>query len=90
MEIKKGSYRLAILIGSIVIKIPRPYLFRDMIWGSFKKLFVKIGQNIDEYNGWLSLQESYLVKTYFTFFGLINIQKRANGNHISREEVEEI
>lgn len=70
MKISRGTTRITILTGNLAFKIP--ILNRSL------KHFAKgwLG-NIDERNLWRETKHKKLCPIYFSFFGLVNIMKRA-------------
>lgn len=106
LEIKKGTWRIAILIPklNIAIKLPRIYLktaykmalsrikykgFSRLMWKEIfefgvyspetilARLFKGIAENFGEFVFYLSTRHVFLLPTYFSVFGLINVQKLA-------------
>lgn len=67
--IKKGTTRMALLIGSFAFKFP--IVTRDL------KHFVKGWlYNIDERNRWRKLRDRRLCPVYISVFGIINVMPR--------------
>ncbi len=78
MEIKKGNDRIVILIGIFAIKFPN---ILDAMKNQHKRpvwrgILRKIWKNWQEFIFYQKHRHPFCVPTYFSFFGLFNIQRR--------------
>ena len=93
MQIKKGSYRIAIIIGSLVFKIPNPiflkFAIRDRKISDLKRFRAGIIMNYREWFVWKKTKADFLAKTYFSL-GIINIQKFERGFYPQKAEIKAI
>ncbi len=109
MFIKKGNYRIVIVIGSLVIKLPRirlksgikclmheikhgrclKYYRNDVLYYTCSKtnFFGGVISNWQEYRFYQSTKLPILMPTYFSFFGLFNIQKRGQILESNRKDI---
>ncbi|NCN07718.1 hypothetical protein GW933_03415 [Candidatus Falkowbacteria bacterium] len=109
MVIKKGNYRIVIVIGSLVIKLPRvrlksaiqclifeikhglisKYYSNAILYAPSSKtnLFGGIISNWQEYQFYHQTKLPILMPTYFSFFGLFNIQKRGKLLDVNRKDL---
>ncbi len=105
MKIGIGTHRVIILIGHLAIKFPRflrPFsLLEYMVKCKFTALRYDvpftlsifrqgIEENWHEYKCWKELKADFLMPTYITVLGLINIQKRSFGQPITLNESTQI
>ena len=69
MQIKRGSYRIVVLVGPLAFKLPLP----SGSWkGRLHSFLQGWQQNITE-RMYSKLKEPYLCPVYFSFFGLVNV-----------------
>ncbi|MDO8492951.1 MAG: hypothetical protein Q7S19_00145 [bacterium] len=88
MEIHYGSFRAAILIGPLVIKIPnmQKILYKCRNFKTVRDLvFAAMQQNWSEYKCWLANKAGYLATVYFSL-GLFSIVRRNYGVEPDKEE----
>jgi len=61
-----------------------------MVWINYKVPFwtfwFGIKENWDEYQVWKATRADFLVPTFFTMAGIVNIQQRSVGEYLTREE----
>ena len=85
MYIAKGTTRIALVFDNFVIKLSRllhflrlamDQLYKFRIRGSFRKMFIPIRDNLSEFVFYRRTCHVFCAKTYFSFFGLFNIQER--------------
>lgn len=80
---KDGKTRIVFIFEKIVIKIPRLFKNSNKVkkedYNNFKKtigLFGNMIINFNEFIFYLLFRPNFCLPTYFSFFGLFNIQKR--------------
>jgi len=104
MEIKRGSTRMAVIVGNYVIKFPRLYyLFRNIreaikykvplkiqIGGGIFTIIEAIHQNKTEHRFWRRHKAPFVAPTAFCFFGIVNIMYLIRGRDIEWNELKKI
>ncbi|MCU0679191.1 MAG: hypothetical protein MUC28_01950 [Planctomycetes bacterium] len=92
MEIKRGKKRFVVIVGNCVFKYPTllsPKYIKH--WTrrpiqTFKDLLLEIGHNWSEFTFCLKNKTPFLLRTYFSFFGIFNIQIQKFGESIEMRE----
>ena len=112
MIIKHGTYRMALIFDSFVIKIAKVHALLAIIkliswakkgrlrqnfslsFGSFngpREWLVKgILENWHEFSFCIFEDNRFIMPTYFSFFGLFNIQKRGSLSKISLRDLDRL
>ncbi len=88
MKIRHGSFRTAILIGPLAIKIPniQKCIYKCRGFKAIRNLFfAAVQQNWSEYKCWRANRADYLAPVYFSI-GIFSILRRIYGVEPEKEE----
>ncbi len=65
------------------------FIYKELSWG-LKNMLRGVRENKSEYSCWKRMQSPFLSKTFFSFFGILNIQARQTGDSPNREALLEM